>query len=130
MRISDWSSDVCSSDLKPVLAAPAMKVRMWLHAATRRNVATLRRDGVTVMEPDEGEMACGEYGPGRLPQPDAIKEAIDAGLANAPAVVPRTGQPGFAPANHRPLYGRAIASTARPPHETTTTDRTNRHHHP
>src|SRR6187402_508118 len=54
---------------KPVLAAPAMNVRMWGHAATRRNVATLRGDGVTVLEPDEGPMACGEFGPGRLPEP-------------------------------------------------------------
>jgi phosphopantothenoylcysteine decarboxylase/phosphopantothenate--cysteine ligase len=102
---------------KPVLAAPAMNVRMWLHAATRRNIATLRGDGVTVMEPDEGEMACGEYGPGRLPEPAAIKDAIDAALASAPAVVPLTGQPDFAPANHRPLYGRRILITAGPTHE-------------
>jgi phosphopantothenoylcysteine decarboxylase/phosphopantothenate--cysteine ligase len=102
---------------KPVLAAPAMNVRMWLHAATRRNIATLRGDGVTVMEPDEGEMACGEYGPGRLPEPEAIKDAIDAALASAPAVVPLTGQPDFAPANHRPLYGRRILITAGPTHE-------------
>ena len=102
---------------KPVLAAPAMNVRMWLHPATRRNVATLRGDGVTVMEPDEGEMACGEYGPGRLPEPQAIKDAIDLALANAPAVVPLTGQPDFAPANHRPLFGRRILVTAGPTHE-------------
>lgn len=102
---------------KPVLAAPAMNVRMWLHAATQRNVATLRGDGVTVMEPDEGEMACGEYGPGRLPEPQAIKDAIDAALASAPAAVPLTGQPDFAPANHRPLFGRRILITAGPTHE-------------
>ena len=66
---------------KPVLAAPAMNVRMWQHAATRRNVATLRADGVTVMEPDEGPMACGEYGPGRLPEPDAILAAIQRQLS-------------------------------------------------
>ncbi|HEV2597644.1 bifunctional phosphopantothenoylcysteine decarboxylase/phosphopantothenate--cysteine ligase CoaBC [Sphingopyxis sp.] len=102
---------------KPVLAAPAMNVRMWLHAATQRNVATLRGDGVTVMEPDEGEMACGEYGPGRLPEPLAIKDAIDAALASAPAAVPLTGQPDFAPANHRPLFGRRILITAGPTHE-------------
>ena len=102
---------------KPVLAAPAMNVRMWLHAATRRNVETLRGDGVTVMEPDEGEMACGEYGPGRLPEPEAIKAAIDAAIASAPAVVPLTGQPDFAPANHRPLFGRRILITAGPTHE-------------
>lgn len=61
---------------KPVLAVPAMNVRMWQHAATSRNVATLRGSGVTVMEPDEGAMACGEYGPGRLPEPDAILAEI------------------------------------------------------
>jgi phosphopantothenoylcysteine decarboxylase/phosphopantothenate--cysteine ligase len=59
---------------KPVVAAPAMNVRMWLHAATRRNVTQLRSDGVQVIEPAEGEMACGEYGPGRLPEPAAILE--------------------------------------------------------
>jgi phosphopantothenoylcysteine decarboxylase/phosphopantothenate--cysteine ligase len=61
---------------KKVLAAPAMNVRMWQHPATMRNVERLRADGVTVLEPDEGEMACGEYGPGRLPEPEAILEAI------------------------------------------------------
>jgi len=66
---------------KPVLAAPAMNVRMWQHAATRRNVAQLRADGVTVLEPDEGPMACGEYGAGRLPEPDAILAAIQGALS-------------------------------------------------
>lgn len=65
---------------KPVLAAPAMNVRMWRHPATRRNIATLRGDGITVMEPDEGPMACGEFGPGRLPEPDAILTAITRAL--------------------------------------------------
>jgi phosphopantothenoylcysteine decarboxylase/phosphopantothenate--cysteine ligase len=59
---------------KPVVVAPAMNVRMWLHAATQRNVAQLKADGVRVIEPDEGEMACGEYGPGRLPEPAAIAD--------------------------------------------------------
>lgn len=86
---------------KPVLAAPAMNVRMWQHPATQRNVATLRGDGVTVMEPDEGPMACGEYGPGRLPEPDAILRAIEAALA---------------PASGR-LKGRHILVTAGPTHE-------------
>jgi phosphopantothenoylcysteine decarboxylase/phosphopantothenate--cysteine ligase len=62
---------------KPVLAAPAMNVRMWQHAATQRNVAQLRADGVTILDPDEGPMACGEYGPGRLPESQAIFEAIE-----------------------------------------------------
>ena len=70
---------------KPVLAAPAMNVRMWQHPATRRNVATLRGDGVTVLEPDEGPMACGEYGPGRLPEPEAILVAIRAALSTSDA---------------------------------------------
>ncbi len=102
---------------KPVLAAPAMNVRMWLHPATQRNVATLRGDGVTVMEPDEGEMACGEYGPGRLPEPEAIKAAIEAALAQGTIVRPLGGQPDFAPSRHRPLFGRRILVTAGPTHE-------------
>jgi phosphopantothenoylcysteine decarboxylase/phosphopantothenate--cysteine ligase len=57
---------------KPVVVAPAMNVRMWLHPATQRNVALLRQDGVRVLDPDEGEMGCGEFGPGRLPEPAEI----------------------------------------------------------
>ncbi|WP_168453973.1 bifunctional phosphopantothenoylcysteine decarboxylase/phosphopantothenate synthase [Sphingopyxis microcysteis] len=121
---------------KPVLAAPAMNVRMWLHPATQRNVATLRGDGVTVLDPDEGEMACGEYGPGRLPEPAAIFAAIESRLSNplassaveAPPLPSRVStsldtngsldhQPDFAPENHRPLFGRRILITAGPTHE-------------
>ena len=65
---------------KPVLATPAMNVRMWEHPATRRNVAQLRADGITVLDPDEGPMACGEFGAGRLPEPEAIYAAIVATL--------------------------------------------------
>ena len=61
---------------KKVVVAPAMNVRMWQHPATQRNVAQLKADGVAVIEPDEGEMACGEYGPGRLPEPEAILEFL------------------------------------------------------
>jgi phosphopantothenoylcysteine decarboxylase / phosphopantothenate---cysteine ligase len=86
---------------KPVLAAPAMNVRMWQHAATRRNVAQLRADGVSVMEPDEGPMACGEYGPGRLPEPQAILAAIEAALS------PAAGR----------LAGKHVLVTAGPTHE-------------
>lgn len=57
---------------KPVLAVPAMNVRMWEHEATQRNVERLRQAGVTVMQPDEGEMACGEFGAGRLPEPEMV----------------------------------------------------------
>jgi phosphopantothenoylcysteine decarboxylase/phosphopantothenate--cysteine ligase len=85
---------------KKVLAAPAMNVRMWGHEATRRNVARLRADGIAILEPDEGEMACGEYGPGRLPEPEAILAAIEAALAG----------PGR-------LAGRHVIVTAGPTHE-------------
>ena len=61
---------------KPVLAVPAMNVKMWQHAATTRNIETLRAAGVVVMEPDEGAMACGEFGPGRLPEPVAVWRQI------------------------------------------------------
>jgi len=59
---------------KRVVVAPAMNVRMWQHAATQRNVAQLKTDGVKVIEPAEGDMACGEYGPGRLPEPADIMD--------------------------------------------------------
>jgi phosphopantothenoylcysteine decarboxylase/phosphopantothenate--cysteine ligase len=62
---------------KPVVVAPAMNVRMWLHAATRRNVQQLLEDGVKVIDPVEGDMACGEHGPGRLPEPQAIMHWLD-----------------------------------------------------
>lgn len=86
---------------KPVLAAPAMNVRMWQHAATQRNVAQLRADGVAVMEPDEGAMACGEFGPGRLPEPPAILRAIQS----------------FAEQRRGALAGRHVLVTAGPTHE-------------
>src|SRR5690242_11638410 len=54
---------------KPVVIAPAMNHRMWLHQATTDNIATLKKRGIRVIEPVEGDMACGEYGPGRLPEP-------------------------------------------------------------
>lgn len=87
---------------KPVLAVPAMNVRMWQHPATCRNVATLRSDGIEVMEPDEGPMACGEFGPGRLPEPPAILAAIATKLGGTP-----TG----------PLAGKHVLVTAGPTHE-------------
>jgi phosphopantothenoylcysteine decarboxylase/phosphopantothenate--cysteine ligase len=61
---------------KKVVIAPAMNVRMWQHPATERNIAQLKSDGIVVIEPDEGEMACGEFGPGRLPEPEAIVELL------------------------------------------------------
>jgi phosphopantothenoylcysteine decarboxylase/phosphopantothenate--cysteine ligase len=59
---------------KPVVAAPAMNVRMWLHPATARNIQQLADDGVRVIDPAEGDMACGEFGPGRLPEPQEIMD--------------------------------------------------------
>ncbi len=82
---------------KPVMAVPAMNVRMWQHAATTRNVQTLRDAGVDVMEPDEGTMACGEYGPGRLPDPLAIWQRIAWALGLGPVeVAPLPGSDPFA----------------------------------
>ncbi|UYY77428.1 bifunctional phosphopantothenoylcysteine decarboxylase/phosphopantothenate--cysteine ligase CoaBC [Sphingomonas sp. R1] len=98
---SDLATTLLLATDKPVLAAPAMNVRMWGHAATRRNVALLRADGVTVLEPDEGPMACGEFGPGRLPEPEAILSAIQQALS---------------PVEQR-LDGRHILVTAGPTHE-------------
>jgi phosphopantothenoylcysteine decarboxylase/phosphopantothenate--cysteine ligase len=72
----DLASTVLLATDKPVLAAPAMNVRMWQHPATRRNMATLRTDGIVFVGPEEGEMACGEYGPGRMAEPAMILEAI------------------------------------------------------
>ncbi len=72
----DLATAVLLATDKKVLAAPAMNVRMWQHPATKRNLATLRADGVAFVGPDEGEMACGEYGMGRMAEPQAILDAI------------------------------------------------------
>ena len=95
---------------KPVLAVPAMNVRMWHHPATQRNVARLRADGVTVLDPEEGAMACGEFGPGRLPEPPFIWDSMQAMLA-APRQAPAPGIMGGA------LAGRHVLITAGPTHE-------------
>jgi phosphopantothenoylcysteine decarboxylase/phosphopantothenate--cysteine ligase len=84
----------------PVLMAPAMNVRMWLHPATQRNLATLKSDGVAFVGPDEGAMACGEFGPGRMAEPAAIFAAALAMLA--------------APETSRPLAGKHVLVTAGP----------------
>lgn len=73
---NDLASTTLLATDKPVLMAPAMNVRMWGHEAVKRNVARLRADGVFVMAPDEGPMACGEFGPGRLPEPERIAAEI------------------------------------------------------
>jgi len=74
----DLASTVLLATDTPVLMAPAMNVRMWEHPATRRNLATLKADGVRFVGPDEGAMACGEFGDGRLAEPRTIFEAIQA----------------------------------------------------
>ncbi len=78
---NDLASTVMLATDTPVLIAPSMNVRMWQHPATQRNLAILRRDGIQIIGPDEGEMACGEYGPGRLAQPLAIVAAVEAQLS-------------------------------------------------
>ena len=77
---NDLASTTLLATDKPVLMAPAMNVRMWEHPATQRNLTTLTGDGVKFVGPDEGEMACGEFGPGRMAEPAVIAEAIEAAL--------------------------------------------------
>ncbi|MEZ5839795.1 MAG: bifunctional phosphopantothenoylcysteine decarboxylase/phosphopantothenate--cysteine ligase CoaBC [Hyphomicrobiales bacterium] len=97
----DLASTVLLATDKPVLVAPAMNVRMWEHAATRRNVAQLGADGVAFVGPNEGDMACGEFGAGRMAEPLEIVAAIEAMLAPAA----------------RPLAGRHVLITSGPTHE-------------
>src|SRR5690606_31092074 len=97
---------------KRVLFAPAMNVRMWLHPATRRNVATLRADGALFVGPDEGAMACGEFGPGRMAEPPVILAAIEAALADGAAL-----QPLPLPAGSGARSGRHVIVTSGPTHE-------------
>ncbi len=83
-RADDLASTVLLARDTRVLMAPAMNVRMWLHPATQRNLAQLAQDGVLRVGPDEGEMACGEFGPGRMAEPEAIFAAIRAALVGGP----------------------------------------------
>jgi phosphopantothenoylcysteine decarboxylase/phosphopantothenate--cysteine ligase len=79
----DLAATVLLATDKPVLMAPAMNVRMWEHAATRRNLEQLKADGVAFVGPDEGAMACGEFGYGRMAEPEAIFQAIQRMLGGA-----------------------------------------------
>ena len=97
----DLASTVLLATDKPVLVAPAMNVRMWQHPATAANMATLAARGVAVVGPDEGAMACNEFGPGRLAEPPAILAAIARLLAPAP----------------QPLTGTHALVTSGPTHE-------------
>ena len=83
---NDLASSVLMATDKSVLAAPAMNVRMWQHPATMRNVATLRADGVRFVGPEEGDMSCGEFGPGRMAEPEDIADAIARILPSAQGV--------------------------------------------
>jgi phosphopantothenoylcysteine decarboxylase/phosphopantothenate--cysteine ligase len=98
-RADDLASTLLLATDKRVLVAPAMNVRMWGHPATQRNLGVLRGDGVLMVGPDAGEMACGEYGPGRLAEPAAIVEAIALALGGGP------------------LAGRHVVVTSGPTHE-------------
>ena len=90
----DLATAVLLATDKRVLAAPAMNVRMWEHPATRRNLATLKADGIEFVGPDEGEMACGEYGLGRMAEPQAILETIESLLGGeTPAQSATRGTP-------------------------------------
>ena len=95
----DLASTLLMATDTPVLIAPAMNVRMWLHPANQRNAATLEADGIHRIGPDEGDMACGEFGPGRMAEPQAIFDAI----------VTRLGQ--------GPLSGKHVIVTSGPTHE-------------
>ena len=102
---------------KPVLAAPAMNVRMWNHPATRRNRVLLEEDGIRFVGPDEGDMACGEYGPGRMAEPEAIRDAILAALGrDRPLRLPPEAVVSLPPAQGR-LSGHHVIVTSGPTHE-------------
>jgi phosphopantothenoylcysteine decarboxylase/phosphopantothenate--cysteine ligase len=105
---NDLATTLLLATDKPVVVAPAMNVRMWQHVATLRNVEQLKGDGITVLEPDEGPMACGEYGPGRLPEPADILQRIRPMLG--PAIAIEAVEPGM-------LAGKHILVTAGPTHE-------------
>lgn len=104
----DLASTLLLATDKAVLAAPAMNVRMWRHPATEANVATLRRRGVIFAGPEEGEMACGEYGPGRMAEPETIAARILDLLAEG------TGRAGE---GRRDFSGRHVLVTSGPTHE-------------
>ena len=99
-RADDLAATVLLATDKDTLAAPAMNVRMWQHPATQANLATLSARGVTFVGPDDGDMACGEYGPGRMAEPEAIRDAIADYFARP-----------------RPLAGRSALVTSGPTHE-------------
>ena len=106
---------------KPVVVAPAMNVRMWLHEATQANIATLKQRGIRVIDPVEGDMACGEYGPGRLPEPVEIMKflarqfSIPFVSSEVETLVPE--RPSASLGTNGSLAGKHILVTAGPTHE-------------
>ena len=112
----DLATAVLLATDKRVLATPAMNVRMWEHPATQRNLATLRADGIRFVGPDEGEMACGEFGLGRMAEPATILEAI-AGLLGAEEARPAAKATPLRALSGLPLRGRHMLITSGPTQE-------------
>ena len=107
---NDLASTLLLATDKRVLAAPSMNLRMWLHPATQRNVATLRGDGMLFVGPGDGAMACGEFGPGRMSEPLEIVAAVEAALADDTVIpLPMTQPP--------VLAGLRVLVTSGPTHE-------------
>ncbi|MEM7566840.1 MAG: flavoprotein, partial [Pseudomonadota bacterium] len=109
-----------------ILLAPAMNVRMWLHPATQRNLRQLETDGVHTIGPETGDMACGEHGPGRMAEPDAIAAEAERLLLAASQKIPLPGDEPWPDdslartVNDQPpgdLLGRRAIVTAGPTHE-------------
>ncbi|MGO9005997.1 MAG: bifunctional phosphopantothenoylcysteine decarboxylase/phosphopantothenate--cysteine ligase CoaBC [Beijerinckiaceae bacterium] len=110
----DLASTILLATDKKILVAPAMNVRMWFHRATQRNLARLKDGGVLFIGPDPGEMACGEFGPGRMSEPTAILAAIAQALQGETAIALPAEPHLFAT---RALAGRRIIVTSGPTHE-------------
>ena len=107
---NDLASTLLLATDKRVLAAPSMNLRMWLHPATQRNVATLRGDGMLFIGPGDGAMACGEFGPGRMSEPLEIVAAVEAALAGDTVIPLPMAQPPV-------LAGLRVIVTSGPTHE-------------
>ena len=110
----DLASTLLLATDKKILAAPAMNVRMWLHPATARNAGILRRDGIAFVGPEDGAMACGEFGPGRMSEPEAILAAIEEMLASDTRIPLPAALSGQAA---KTLAGRRVIVTSGPTHE-------------
>jgi phosphopantothenoylcysteine decarboxylase / phosphopantothenate---cysteine ligase len=113
---NDLASTLLLATDKKIIVAPAMNLRMWLHPATKRNAAILQRDGVVFVGPEDGGMACGEYGPGRMSEPLAILAAIERVLVSGT----RSALPAHLSHNQGVtgvLAGRRVLVTSGPTHE-------------